>query len=57
MNEKVKWKLVWKSLEKQGKMNILIFVQLCILLLICMSCVSVFYTTYPNYRGVERLAK
>lgn len=57
MNKKVKWKLVWKNLKKQGKMNILIFAQLSILLLICMSCVSVFYTTYPSYRGVERLSK
>ena len=45
MNEKVKWKLAFKNLEKQTKMNMLIFLQLAILLLICMSCVSMFSAT------------
>lgn len=57
MNEKVKWKLAFKNLEKQTKMNVLIFLQLAILLLICMSCVSVFFSTYPNFRGAERLSQ
>lgn len=47
MNEKVKWKLAFKNLEKQTKMNVLIFLQLAILLLICMSCVSVFFPPIP----------